>query len=70
MKIRQAVFAPIAGTFLAGYIMVGCSPAQCTYTNAITHQQFTAACSSNSPGGGPGDNNDNDDDNDDNGEFR
>jgi hypothetical protein len=63
MKIRRVALLPVAGTFLAGYIMVGCSPAQCTYTNAITHQRFTAACYNNPvPGGGPGDNNDDNDD--------
>lgn len=66
MKIRRVVLVPIAGTFLAGYFVVGCGPAQCTYTNAITHQQFTAACYNNSGGGGGGggDNNDHDDDGD------
>jgi hypothetical protein len=67
MKIRKVVFVPVAGTFLAGYIMVGCSPAQCTYTNAITHQQFTAPCNNGpGPGGGGGvGDNDHDDDGDD-----
>ena len=68
MKIRRVVLVPIAGTFLAGYFLVGCSPAQCTYTNAITHQQFTAPCSNNGGGGGGGggggDNYDHDDDGD------
>ena len=55
MKIRRVTLAPIVGTFLAGYLMVGCGPtAQCTYTNAITHQRFTAPCSNYSPGGGGG----------------
>jgi hypothetical protein len=40
MKIRRVVLAPVAANFLAGYIMVGCSPTQCTYTNAITHQRL------------------------------
>jgi hypothetical protein len=68
MKIRRAVLAPIVGTFLAGYFMVGCGPAQCMYTNAITHQRFTAPCYNNSGGGGGGGgdyNNDNGDDHDD-----
>jgi hypothetical protein len=53
MNIRRVLLAPIAGTFLAGYIVSACGPAQCTYTNAITHQQFTAPCNMNpGPGGG------------------
>jgi hypothetical protein len=64
MKIRRVVIVPIAGTFLAGYLLVGCGPTpQCTYTNAITHQQSTAPCSNNGGGGGGGgDNNDHYDD--------
>jgi hypothetical protein len=70
MKIRRVVLAPIAATFLAGYFMVGCSPAQCTYTNAITHQRFTAPCNNNPGGGGGGGGGDNNDNGDDHGDIR
>jgi hypothetical protein len=64
MKIRRVVLASIAGTFLMGHILVGCSTPQCTYTNAITQKQFTAACFNNPGGGGGGGDYDHDDEDD------